>query len=246
MPDILDLHAQAQPGQGRADLQANSAGRTPSTTPRQRVRARDPSPRHRAGDSARSGSGRTTRRSCCGDTRRARPSLVSVPLSYRFTPDEMPYVINDSDAALVFCDPSYRTTLEALDAAEGPRDRRLRPGRGAHRVEPHRADRGDRRRPDDRRVDDLHVRDDREAEGRGAWRDRPRARRRDDRRAPLHTGRRPHHDRPAVPLGPGRVLRTDARRSAARSSSSSASTPRSGCDSSTSTRSTRRSPHRRS
>jgi acyl-CoA synthetase (AMP-forming)/AMP-acid ligase II len=41
--------------------------------------------------------------------------LMSVPLSYRFTPDEMTYVINDSDAVLVFCDPSYRETLESLE-----------------------------------------------------------------------------------------------------------------------------------
>jgi acyl-CoA synthetase (AMP-forming)/AMP-acid ligase II len=41
--------------------------------------------------------------------------LVSVPLSYRFTAEEMSYVINDSDAALIFCDPSYREALEALD-----------------------------------------------------------------------------------------------------------------------------------
>jgi acyl-CoA synthetase (AMP-forming)/AMP-acid ligase II len=41
--------------------------------------------------------------------------LVSVPLSYRFTPEEMAYVINDSDAALVFCDPSYRPDIEGLE-----------------------------------------------------------------------------------------------------------------------------------
>jgi acyl-CoA synthetase (AMP-forming)/AMP-acid ligase II len=41
--------------------------------------------------------------------------LMSVPLSYRFTPEEMSYVINDSDASLVFCDPAYRETLGTLE-----------------------------------------------------------------------------------------------------------------------------------
>jgi acyl-coenzyme A synthetase/AMP-(fatty) acid ligase len=31
------------------------------------------------------------------------------------TPEEMEYVINDSDAVVVFCDPSYRETIESLD-----------------------------------------------------------------------------------------------------------------------------------
>ncbi len=41
--------------------------------------------------------------------------LVSVPLNYRFTPEEMAYVIDDSDALVVFCDPGYRTTILGLD-----------------------------------------------------------------------------------------------------------------------------------
>ena len=41
--------------------------------------------------------------------------MVAVPLPYRFTPEEMEYVINDSDAFLVFCAPDYRTTLEGLN-----------------------------------------------------------------------------------------------------------------------------------
>lgn len=41
--------------------------------------------------------------------------LVSVPLSYRFTPDEMTYIITNSDASVVFCDPQYTETLRSLD-----------------------------------------------------------------------------------------------------------------------------------
>jgi acyl-CoA synthetase (AMP-forming)/AMP-acid ligase II len=42
--------------------------------------------------------------------------LVSVPLSYRFTPEEMAYIVTNSDATLVFCDPAYRATIEGIDA----------------------------------------------------------------------------------------------------------------------------------
>ena len=42
--------------------------------------------------------------------------LISVPLSYRFTPDEMGYIITNSDCRMVFCDPAYRATLEELGA----------------------------------------------------------------------------------------------------------------------------------
>jgi long-chain acyl-CoA synthetase len=42
--------------------------------------------------------------------------LVSVPLSYRFTPEEMAYILTNSDATIVFCDPDYRATIENIDA----------------------------------------------------------------------------------------------------------------------------------
>ncbi|HVE90843.1 MAG TPA: AMP-binding protein [Actinomycetota bacterium] len=41
--------------------------------------------------------------------------LVSVPLNYRFTPDEMTYVIRDSDSVLVYCHPDWEQTIRALD-----------------------------------------------------------------------------------------------------------------------------------
>ncbi len=41
--------------------------------------------------------------------------LVSVPLSYRFTPDEMTYIITNSDCRVVFCDPEFTDTLRSLD-----------------------------------------------------------------------------------------------------------------------------------
>jgi acyl-CoA synthetase (AMP-forming)/AMP-acid ligase II len=40
--------------------------------------------------------------------------LVSVPMSYRFTPEEMAYILTNSDATIVFCDPSYRETIEEI------------------------------------------------------------------------------------------------------------------------------------
>jgi acyl-CoA synthetase (AMP-forming)/AMP-acid ligase II len=42
--------------------------------------------------------------------------LVSVPLSYRFTADEMRYIVENSDCRVVFCDLSYRDTLEQIGA----------------------------------------------------------------------------------------------------------------------------------
>jgi acyl-CoA synthetase (AMP-forming)/AMP-acid ligase II len=42
--------------------------------------------------------------------------LVSVPLSYRFTADEMEYIITNSDCRMVFCDPSYREALSSIGA----------------------------------------------------------------------------------------------------------------------------------
>jgi acyl-CoA synthetase (AMP-forming)/AMP-acid ligase II len=114
MPDILDVHAQANPDRpavidgermwtfadfnGRANALARALkelGLRPGD------RALWIGPNHEKillfGNAAR------------------KAELISVSLSYRFTPEEMAYVINDSDAALVFCDPSYRAALEALD-----------------------------------------------------------------------------------------------------------------------------------
>jgi acyl-CoA synthetase (AMP-forming)/AMP-acid ligase II len=42
--------------------------------------------------------------------------LISVPLSYRFTAEEMEYVLTNSDATIVFCDPDYLTTLKSINA----------------------------------------------------------------------------------------------------------------------------------
>jgi acyl-CoA synthetase (AMP-forming)/AMP-acid ligase II len=42
--------------------------------------------------------------------------LVSVPLSYRFTPEEMAYILTNSDATIAFCDPAYRETIEEIAA----------------------------------------------------------------------------------------------------------------------------------
>src|SRR5688500_9940986 len=114
MPDILDLHAQANP-----DKNALIQGEQRWTYAEHNARANALASGIRA-----LGINEDERAIWIGPnhekivlwghaTRKA--GLMSVPLSYRFTPDEMTYVINDSDAVVVFCDPSYRETLASLD-----------------------------------------------------------------------------------------------------------------------------------
>ncbi|HYZ91306.1 MAG TPA: AMP-binding protein [Actinomycetota bacterium] len=40
--------------------------------------------------------------------------LISVPLSYRFTPVEMEYILTNSDATVVFCDPDSLETMQSI------------------------------------------------------------------------------------------------------------------------------------
>ena len=120
--------------------------------------------------------------------------LVAVPLSYRFTAEEMAYVIDNSDATTVVVDaeqaplvaevraeiPKVRTVVVFGGAApDGLHARGTTCCAGQPDTEPD----GARRRVGGGRGDDLHVGHDRQAEGRAAHAHRPRARVRAARRA---------------------------------------------------------------
>src|ERR1700761_7926642 len=103
--------------------------------------------------------------------------VVAVPLNYRLTPEEARYVIDNSDAEIVYVDCEYAAMFSALAgqlekvrhviAVGGPAPDGM-PGRCRHR--------GRLRRPARAgapgRDDDLHLRHDREAKGRPAHRRR--------------------------------------------------------------------------
>ncbi|MEX0873639.1 MAG: AMP-binding protein [Actinomycetota bacterium] len=114
MPDILDLHAEAQPDR-TALIQGDQRWTYREHNARANALARGvASIGINRGDTAVWIGPNNEKVTLWGHAAR-KAQLVSVPVSYRFTPDEMSYVINDSDAALVFCDPSYRATIEDLD-----------------------------------------------------------------------------------------------------------------------------------
>ncbi len=115
MPDIFDLHAQAQPDKvaviqdDRTWTYAEHNGRANSLA--RGIQALGIAPGDRAvwvgpNDEMITLWGHAARKA----------RLVSVPLSYRFTQDEMAYILTNSDATLVFCDPDYRGTIEAIAA----------------------------------------------------------------------------------------------------------------------------------
>jgi acyl-CoA synthetase (AMP-forming)/AMP-acid ligase II len=115
MPDILDIHAQAEPdkialihGDRRwtyADhnARANAFARG--------IRSLGIAPGDRA-----VWIGPNHEKIVLWGHAARKAQLVSVPLSYRFTPDEMAYILTNSDATMVFCDPDYRATLSSIDA----------------------------------------------------------------------------------------------------------------------------------
>jgi acyl-CoA synthetase (AMP-forming)/AMP-acid ligase II len=114
LPDILDLHAEANPDRV-ALVQGDRRWTYPEINARSNALARGlKGLALRPGDRSIWIGPNHEKIVLFGHAAR-KAQLVSVPLSYRFTPDEMSYVINDSDAALVFCDPSYRETLQSLD-----------------------------------------------------------------------------------------------------------------------------------
>ena len=137
--------------------------------------------------------------------------LVAVPAAYRFTAEEMQYVIDNSDAVLVVVDAEQADKV-AASATSCPKVREVvvfdgAPFDGARAWDDVRR-RGRGRRADGlgrqrRRHDDLHVGHHREAEGRAAHAHRPGAgRSRCSQRAAAAARRRgAHHHRAAVPLG---------------------------------------------
>jgi acyl-CoA synthetase (AMP-forming)/AMP-acid ligase II len=114
MPDILDLHAQANPGRP-AIIQGSSSWSYEEVNRRSSSLARGLSGLGAAPGNRAIWVGPNHEKVLLFGHAARKAQLVSVPLSYRFTPEEMAYVINDSDAVLVFCDPSYRQTIESLD-----------------------------------------------------------------------------------------------------------------------------------
>jgi acyl-CoA synthetase (AMP-forming)/AMP-acid ligase II len=114
VPDILDLHAQANPSRA-AVIQQDRSWSYEEFNERANALARGlQAIGVKPGDKAIWIGPNHEKVLLFGHAAR-KAQLVSVPLSYRFTPEEMSYVINDSDASLVFCDPSYRSALEALE-----------------------------------------------------------------------------------------------------------------------------------
>ncbi len=114
MPDILDIHAQANPNRA-AVIQGDRSWSYTDFNDRANALARGLRAVGVApGDKAIWIGPNHEKVLLFGHAAR-KAQLMSVPLSYRFTPEEMSYVINDSDASLVFCDPSYCQALEALD-----------------------------------------------------------------------------------------------------------------------------------
>ena len=114
MPDILDLHAQANPDKP-AVIQGDRTWTYAEHNARANALARGvmalgTQPKDKA-----IWIGPNEERILLWGHAARKAQLVSVPLSYRFTPEEMSYVINDSDAVVVFCDPSYKDTLGSLD-----------------------------------------------------------------------------------------------------------------------------------
>ena len=114
MPDILDLHAQANPDK-LAVIQGDRTWTYAAFNARANAFARGLiALGTKPGDKAIWVGPNDERILLWGHAAR-KAQLVSVPLSYRFTADEMHYVINDSDAVVVFCDPEYNDMLRSLD-----------------------------------------------------------------------------------------------------------------------------------
>ena len=114
MPDILDIHAQANPDRV-ALIQSDERWTYAEHNGRANALARGVRALGiNAGEKAIWIGPNHEKVVLWGHAAR-KAGLMSVPLSYRFTPEEMTYVINDSDAVVVFCDPSYLETIRSLD-----------------------------------------------------------------------------------------------------------------------------------
>ncbi len=116
MPDILDLHAQANPDKV-AVIQGDQCWTYAEHNARANALARGiASLGIRPGDRAVWIGPNHEMIVLWGHAAR-KAQLVSVPLSYRFTKDEMEYIITNSDCTMVFCDPDYTAPLEEIAAS---------------------------------------------------------------------------------------------------------------------------------
>ncbi len=114
MPDILDIHAQANPDRV-ALIQGEQRWTYAEHNARANALARGVRTLGIATGEKAIWIGPNDEKVVLWGHAARKAGLMSVPLSYRFTPEEMTYVINDSDAVVVFCDPSYRETIGGLD-----------------------------------------------------------------------------------------------------------------------------------
>lgn len=115
MPDILDLHAQANPDKV-AVIQGDDRWTYAEHNARANALARGLQSLGIAPGDRAVWIGPNHEKIVLWGHAARKAQLMSVPLSYRFTPDEMAYILTNSDATMVFCDPSYRSTLSTLDA----------------------------------------------------------------------------------------------------------------------------------
>ena len=114
MPDVLDLHAQATPD-AVAVIQGDGSWTYLSHNSRANALARGLIGLGlKPGDRAVWIGPNHEKVVLWGHAAR-KAKLVSVPLSYRFTPDEMTYIITNSECRVVFCDPEYTDVLRSLD-----------------------------------------------------------------------------------------------------------------------------------
>ena len=115
MPDFLDLHAQANPDKvalihgdrrwtfAEHNARANAFARG--------IRSLGISPRDKG-----VWIGPNHEQIVLWGHAARKAQLISVPLSYRFTPEEMEYVLTNSDATIAFCDPDYLEMLKSINA----------------------------------------------------------------------------------------------------------------------------------
>ncbi len=113
MPDILDIHAQAQPDKA-ALIQDDQTWTYAEHSARSSALARGVNALGIVPGDRAVWIGPNDEKIVLWGHAARKAQLVSVPLSYRFTPDEMAYILTNSDATLVFCDPDYREAIEKI------------------------------------------------------------------------------------------------------------------------------------
>ncbi len=115
MPDVLDLHAQASPDKV-ALIQGDESWTYAEHNARANALARGIKALGIAAGDRAVWIGPNHEKIVLWGHAARKAQLVSVPLSYRFTPEEMAYILINSDATLVFCDPDYREAIETIGA----------------------------------------------------------------------------------------------------------------------------------